>query len=288
MCRDRPYASANAWELYPKAFTGTANDYKFTGHERDTESGLDHTLYRQYSSGQGRWLAPDPKRGSPANPQSWNRYTYGNNSPCNYVDRNGAYPEEVNPFWNYWGVLGRNPRFPPIEENQTPDELYEMARQQLREDLLHQAIIIAMIALNNPACGGLFEDFEGGMEPWQVLDALYTTTWEKGRIVFDDPGHFKPGQIGGTFAVNLDGTIPERNPNTGRYNVVWIRLNDDLWNGAGDIERAKTLIHELGHFYNDVSGGGKSLFQPDGMQDPEKKQQADEENRLLEQICFPK
>ena len=31
------------------------NAYKFTGHERDTESGLDHTLYRKYASNLGRW-----------------------------------------------------------------------------------------------------------------------------------------------------------------------------------------------------------------------------------------
>jgi RHS repeat-associated protein len=37
-----------------------ANNYKFTGHERDGETGLDHALYRQYSSTTGRWLSEDP------------------------------------------------------------------------------------------------------------------------------------------------------------------------------------------------------------------------------------
>ena len=69
------------------------NNYKFTGHERDAESGLDHTLYRQYASMTGRWLAPDPLRGNPAYPQSWNRYSYGSNSPTNLVDADGACPE---------------------------------------------------------------------------------------------------------------------------------------------------------------------------------------------------
>ena len=71
------------------------NTYKFTGHERDTESSLDHTLHRQYASNLGRWHSPDPKRGKPANPQSWNRYTYGNN-PCNTTDPDGG---EVH--WNF-------------------------------------------------------------------------------------------------------------------------------------------------------------------------------------------
>ncbi|MBI3895051.1 MAG: hypothetical protein HY313_03880 [Acidobacteria bacterium] len=51
-------------DFYPyggeRVITNTLdNNYKFTGHERDTESGLDHTLYRQYSSNTGRWHSPD-------------------------------------------------------------------------------------------------------------------------------------------------------------------------------------------------------------------------------------
>ena len=66
--------------------TGAANNYKFTGHERDTESGLDHTLYRQYACNLGRWLSPDRIRGRASNPQSWNRYSYVENDPCNNTD----------------------------------------------------------------------------------------------------------------------------------------------------------------------------------------------------------
>jgi RHS repeat-associated protein len=32
----------------------------FTDQDRDGETGLDHFLYRQYSSVQGRWMMPDP------------------------------------------------------------------------------------------------------------------------------------------------------------------------------------------------------------------------------------
>src|SRR3989337_1687008 len=65
--------------------SGGANNYKYTGHERDAESGLDHTPERQLSSALGRWLSPDRVRGTPANPQSFNRYGYASNNPCNRV-----------------------------------------------------------------------------------------------------------------------------------------------------------------------------------------------------------
>ena len=67
----------------------TVNHYKFTGQERDAEIGLDHFLFRQYSSTQGRWLTPDPAglaAVDPSNPQSWNRYAYVMNDPTGHID----------------------------------------------------------------------------------------------------------------------------------------------------------------------------------------------------------
>jgi len=62
------------------------NRMKFTGLWRDDETGLDHTLYRKYSSTLGRWLSPDPMAGSIMNPQSLNRYAYVMNNPVNFID----------------------------------------------------------------------------------------------------------------------------------------------------------------------------------------------------------
>jgi RHS repeat-associated protein len=67
----------------------TDTTYKFTGLERDSESNLDHTLFRQNSSTLGRWMTPDPGGLAVAdlsNPQSWNRYGYVLNNPGRFVD----------------------------------------------------------------------------------------------------------------------------------------------------------------------------------------------------------
>ena len=81
-------------DFYPfggeKVFTNTcAQNYKFTGLERDAESGLDDTLYRKYSSNLGRWLEADPVRGRISDPQSLNRYAYALNRPCTLTDALG-------------------------------------------------------------------------------------------------------------------------------------------------------------------------------------------------------
>jgi RHS repeat-associated protein len=68
----------------------------FTGQERDTDSGMDHFLFRQYNATQGRWMSPDPAGMAavdPMNPQTWNRYVFVANDPCNYVDPLGLAPQ---------------------------------------------------------------------------------------------------------------------------------------------------------------------------------------------------
>jgi RHS repeat-associated protein len=67
------------------------NNVSFASLERDQESGLDHAMFRQYSSTTGRWMSPDPYNGSfdLSNPQSFNRYTYVGNRPLGSTDPSG-------------------------------------------------------------------------------------------------------------------------------------------------------------------------------------------------------
>jgi len=70
------------------------NHYKFTGKERDGESGLDYFGARFYASAQGRFLSPDPLLGSEfhiKSPQRWNGYSYGQNNPANRIDIGGYF-----------------------------------------------------------------------------------------------------------------------------------------------------------------------------------------------------
>jgi RHS repeat-associated protein len=74
------------------AFPICAFAYKFTGKERDKESGLDYFGARYYPSNMGRWMSPDPVGigfADAENPQSLNLYTYVNNNPLSFVDPNG-------------------------------------------------------------------------------------------------------------------------------------------------------------------------------------------------------
>jgi RHS repeat-associated protein len=61
---------------------------KYTGYERDDESGLDYAQARYYSSQHGRFTSVDPLTASATirNPQTFNRYSYALNSPYKFTD----------------------------------------------------------------------------------------------------------------------------------------------------------------------------------------------------------
>jgi RHS repeat-associated protein len=67
---------------------------RYTGKERDAETGLDYFGARYYASSMGRFSSPDPQGNSYAdfsNPQSWNMYAYVMNNPLKFTDPTGMY-----------------------------------------------------------------------------------------------------------------------------------------------------------------------------------------------------
>lgn len=65
---------------------------KFTGKERDAETGLDYFGARYFSSAQGRFNRPDPMgatRQKLLDPEQWNMYAYARNNPLAVIDPDG-------------------------------------------------------------------------------------------------------------------------------------------------------------------------------------------------------
>ena len=67
---------------------------RFTGKERDAETGLDYFDARYYASRTGRFTTADPGHvgRNIFDPQSWNGYAYALNNPQRFVDPTGLYP----------------------------------------------------------------------------------------------------------------------------------------------------------------------------------------------------
>lgn len=77
--------------MYDGSVQHASLTHKFTGKERDAESGLDNFGARYNSSNIGRFMSPDePLLDQEAGaPQSWNLYSYVRNNPPNNTDPSG-------------------------------------------------------------------------------------------------------------------------------------------------------------------------------------------------------
>jgi RHS repeat-associated protein len=67
---------------------------RYTGKERDTESGNDYFGARYYASSMGRFMSPDPSQlvyADQTNPQSLNLYSYVRNNPLVFTDPTGLW-----------------------------------------------------------------------------------------------------------------------------------------------------------------------------------------------------
>jgi RHS repeat-associated protein len=67
---------------------------KFTGKERDAETGNDWFLKRYFGSPMGRFTSPDPMgitKQKLRDPQQWNMYAYSRNNPLRFMDPTGMY-----------------------------------------------------------------------------------------------------------------------------------------------------------------------------------------------------
>jgi RHS repeat-associated protein len=91
--------------------TACPPNYRFTGYEYDSESGLDYAFARYYSSRLGRFLSTDPLGGSVGSLQSHNAHAYTGNNPLNHIDPSGmvdCHPEE-----GCWALPDLPPFFGP-------------------------------------------------------------------------------------------------------------------------------------------------------------------------------
>jgi RHS repeat-associated protein len=91
---------------YEMIHTNTCpQNYKFTGYERDPETGLDYAFARYYNPRLGRFMSTDPLGGSVSSPQSLNQYAYVENNPANVADPAGMAPQCRGVSANCFGFL---------------------------------------------------------------------------------------------------------------------------------------------------------------------------------------
>jgi RHS repeat-associated protein len=167
----------------------TSNQYKFTGKERDTESGNDYFGARYLSSTNGRWMSPDwsasPQAvpyASLADPQSLNLYSYVGNSPLTRRDADGHLYLGDDPYGGDvsgdTASLGSSGRFSLLRANAAQTEA-QYAQY--------------VVALSNTIAVQQQQNSSGGLSIWQHLGNIfhgrpwdYRRTYVTSRLVLPD------------------------------------------------------------------------------------------------------
>ena len=161
---------------------------KFTGKERDSETGLDFFGARYFSAAQGRFTSPDwSEKPEPVpyadlnNPQSLNLYAYARNNPLNRTDPDGHCTvggEEHGFWWCVGHAIGVTQT--KKEAQQAKAEAQELMKQFEESQRQLQAqgrptILIGMIPVGPPGANvAEFEQYKdalrGEMSAPSVLD----------------------------------------------------------------------------------------------------------------------
>ncbi len=91
-----PYGTS-AYQATDSTIAAAAKRYRYTGMERDDESGLEYHSARYYAPWLGRWLAPD------AEPEKLrgNRYVYVGDNPVSSRDPGGRFEESIHGVATY-------------------------------------------------------------------------------------------------------------------------------------------------------------------------------------------
>jgi RHS repeat-associated protein len=227
---------------------------KFTGHERDSESGLDFAQARYCSSVTGRFMSVDPLMNMPSNcltPQAWNRYSYVLNNPQLYSDPTGmssespnqdsAKPSEI-PIVQFEilgmiTLLGKNVT---VYVNAGASEGFrKLALSRFKE---------AAKAINDSAKNFTSEEARilGNINAIAITDSNYTRNPTPGAISdFRARGITEMGNS--TAIINPDGVVQSK----GVFFVEFTRVGA-FWLGAEAL--ASTLFHEAFHIEDQKTG----------------------------------
>jgi RHS repeat-associated protein len=118
---------------------------RFTGKERDSESGNDYFGARYYASSMGRFMSPDWS-GTPVavpwanftNPQSLNLYSYAGNNPLVRIDKDGHCWSWLQGACDFFKAVGNEIRFGEFTKDSKLAEIRSLDKQEAMQRQMQQ------------------------------------------------------------------------------------------------------------------------------------------------------
>jgi RHS repeat-associated protein len=226
---DNGRSAAGCYPAAPDPADSRASQ-KFTGKERDAETGLDYFGARYFSGAEGRFMTPDPLMASAKayDPQTWNRYSYTLNNPLRFIDPDGLeVPEEcvnnpdckikvsINVIYDKKANKGKG--ISDEEKNKFKNEQLEKAKKDYGK---------SNIILDIKYTAGEYDSLRNTTSGLDVNSI---------NIVVKD--YVPPSNNRGASGITGNGV----------YSVSMININSaNEWNGAVG---ANTTEHEIGHHF---------------------------------------
>ncbi|MCC6536220.1 MAG: RHS repeat-associated core domain-containing protein, partial [Bryobacterales bacterium] len=258
---------------------------KYATYEHDAATDLSYADQRYYATGAGRFMSADRYRASAGveDPGSWNRYAYVGGDPLNFSDPAGLMWCWVtgytgnnlghlrcvsNDTSNYVDMDFHTPLIPrPGQSNRDRARVERAAEEAWQDaanrfvnmdefrdfDLMGDAIAIAKAALQNrPECMRLFgteATRAAGWNPVDVMTEMFSRRQTNyGTVNFDL-------RTVGTAAVISPSGLPS---GLLSFSQVSVSINRRFWNMNDARDNARTLLHEMAHAYNYLTGSGGS------------------------------
>ena len=251
----------------------SANNYKFTGKERDAETGLDDFGARYYVSTLGRFMSPDwdakpvtVPYASFGDPQTLNLYSYVENAPLNKVDADGHGPPDSNPSFGgnslehyYFGLDGVNDAA-CAELNGCGEE--EQAQRQTEESG-DEAAYVERVQDSAAQQTSINQAPQYSAQSWESAVATAQTIQHVGEVVYQET---RPMSDNGKANVPLT---------TAREMIADVYLNGNhnmaLGTNNAKSSQEKAALSDSIHatinavmnrqFHNDITGGAKKYNQ---------------------------
>lgn len=210
---------------------------------------------RFYSVGLGRFLQPDSIIPNPANPQSWNRFSYVRNNPINFNDPSGHIEDDCKSNTREC----KDSKLTPEDVLKKYNVNLETANGGNWSDAAKWAAVIAVIKVGyrlaqqrNLKTNG----HETGSQAFLAVFGSLTLTWDP-KCDGCRGGKKTNGKACGSDFVSK-GCVPGGGVTSGAHSITFASLTGDNYN---DMDRmTKNIVHELGHAYlNGHSDDGKAV-----------------------------
>jgi RHS repeat-associated protein len=198
---NNPVAGSRTWYLpfggyrAGSAPTQTITDRDFTGQKENMELGLLYYGARFYVPGLGRFASADTIVPNPANPQSYNRYSYVRNNPLNMTDPTG-HRETDCPSETDCSPTFRPPQPPPPPQQSSLPQVTKLWIEPEAVEAIQlygntNAAFFGEIGTSNYDYS---QGFHGGLD----LLATYGTevvAGIKGKVVWVEDGAYGPNYV---------------------------------------------------------------------------------------------